>query len=75
MAGGLHPVLPPNTSRGRKFAWADAESGMQTRHDALPCGVSALLLNPDRQKQKLDWGVSRARGSEVLSMSSISFAD
>jgi hypothetical protein len=45
---------------------------MQTRHDALPCGVSALLLNPDRQKQKLDWGVSRARGSEVLSVSSIS---
>jgi hypothetical protein len=22
---------------------------MQTRHDALPCGVSALLLNPDRE--------------------------
>ena len=29
---------------------------MQTRHDPLPCGVSALLLNPDRPKQRLDWG-------------------
>jgi hypothetical protein len=33
---------------------------MQTRHDPLPCGVSALLLNPDRPKQRLDWGVFRA---------------
>ena len=45
-----------HTSRGRKFAWADAESGMQTRHDPLPCGVSALLLNPDRPKQKARMG-------------------
>jgi hypothetical protein len=28
-----------HTSRGHKFAWADAESGMQTRHDPLPFGV------------------------------------
>ena len=46
-------LLPrTHSSRGRKFAWADEESGMQTRHDPLPCGVSALLLNPDRPKQK-----------------------
>jgi hypothetical protein len=24
---------------------------MQTRHDALPCGVSTLLLNPDRRNK------------------------
>ena len=29
---------------------------MQTRHDPLPCGVSALLLNPDRPKQKARLG-------------------
>ena len=28
-----------HTSGGHRFAWADAESGMQTRHDPLACGV------------------------------------
>jgi hypothetical protein len=28
-----------HTSGGGRFAWADAESGMQTRYDPLPCGM------------------------------------
>ena len=40
-------------------------SGMQTRHAPLPCGVSALLLNPDRPKQKARLGVCSAHTEET----------
>src|SRR4030081_124274 len=37
LAPGCFPArIPPEAT---KFAWADAESGMQTRHDPLPFGV------------------------------------
>ena len=44
--GRLAPGCFP--SRGRKFAWADAESGMQTRHDPLPCGMCYWKILTDQ---------------------------
>jgi hypothetical protein len=38
----------PHTSGGSKFAWTDAESGMQARHDPMPCGMCYRKILTDQ---------------------------
>jgi hypothetical protein len=58
-----------HTSGGHRFAWADAESGMQTRHDPLACGVRYWEILTDQNSSFKNGGRAKSAALKCVSRS------